>query len=79
MAKTRMLAPVEIEDFDPFYKKNGQLWVPYYSAGKLRLHTMDYATAWKGVGYAVRVLSASGEIVPFTLKALKAREKAGEH
>lgn len=79
MGKMRDAAPVEVDDFEPFYRKAGKLWVPYYAGGKLRLHTLDYRTAWKGVGYALRVLSASGEIVPFAMKAMQAREKAKEH
>lgn len=75
MSKHSRAAPVPMDDFEPFYVKNDLLWVPYISGGRPRLHTLTPEVAWKGVAYAVKCLTSTGKIVPFTLKAF--RERAG--
>lgn len=71
MSKHRACAHVTIEDFEPFYLREGMLWVPYKSGAKMHLHRLTPEMAFKGIGYALKVLSHSGTVVPFTLRALR--------
>lgn len=74
MPKHDARAPALIEDFKPFYLKDGLIWAPYYAANKWRLHCMAPELAWKGIHNAVRVLGHSGKVVPITAQALRGRE-----
>jgi hypothetical protein len=71
MTKHSARAPVPVDDFEPFYIREGLLWVPYISGGKTRIHTLMPEMAFKGISYALKVLGSSGKVVPFTLRALK--------
>ncbi len=76
MAKHSRTAPIDIEEFEPFYLKQSLLWVPYFSAGAWRLHTLRPEIAWQGISYAVKTLTSTGKVVPFALRALD-RKKRG--
>ena len=69
-AKEARRAPVPVEDFEPFYLKDSLLWVPYRSNGKLWIHTLTPAMAFKGIGFALKVLGGSGKVLPFTKATL---------
>lgn len=62
-----------VEDFRPFYIKEGQLWAPAYIKGRWRVLTAEPAIALKGTGIALGVLCDSGRILPFVRNAVKRR------
>lgn len=66
--------PTPVDDFEPFYLKEGLLWVPYLSCGKLRIHTITPAITFKGIGFALKVLGSTGNVLPFTRAAFRPRE-----
>lgn len=71
-----VLPPIQIADFEPFYERKGDIWVPYHSlmSAGTHLHYMSPEVAWKGVYAAMRALG--GAVVPFAKLLRDAQEKA---
>jgi len=72
MADRARKAPVPMEDFKPFYKRDGLIWVPYLSESKWRLHNLTPEMVVKAIGYALPLL-ADGKVIPFAIKAARNR------
>lgn len=77
MSKSSAPKPAPIDDFRPFYLKDGKLWVPYRSGDDWYLHYMTPETTWLGVNNALAVLGNAGVVVPFAMAALKGRKREG--
>lgn len=77
MAKQRpSVSPILIVDFEPFYWKNGLVWVPYYSANGTRFeHCLSPSTTFKGVESALAVLN-TGNVIPIAAHAIRNATKA---
>lgn len=76
MGKRSRDAPASIDDFAPFYIKNGKLWVPYRSGDDWHLHFLTPEKTWLGINYALAVVGHAGKVVPFALNALRKGEPA---
>lgn len=73
MAKHRGRAPASMDDFQPFYRKNGLLWVPYKSGDDWHLHYVTPEKAWQAINFALPVLRDAGVVIPFAIAALKSK------
>ena len=69
MGKHRARAPAPMDDFRPFYLKNGKLWVPYRSGDDWLLHFLEPEKAWLAVNNAVGIPGNAGQVVPFAWNA----------
>lgn len=70
-------APVLIENFDPFYLRNGLVWVPYYDqAGHQYLHCLTPEVVIKGMDCATAVLCLRN-IIPFAARLLSGEGERG--